>query len=229
MHLVLESALLKRIFDALRDMLTNVNIDVTEHGLSIQALDPSYVSMCDLCLLPSRFETFECPKPCVLGVNVATLSSILVSDGMTTLKCDGDRLTVQCGEKMYSLKMIEVEDQQFRVPDMDYSVYAEVNSKEFYKMCKDLAFMGDTVIFTIGDGIVAETEGHLGSLKCTVPASVQVQPFSVKVSLERALQLVKPYALHEKIRLGFLNDMPVMFHWRLEDGHLKYHLAPMVD
>ena len=230
MRLVIESALLKRIFDALRDMLTCVNIDVTEQGLSIQALDPSNVSMCDLCILPARFETFECPKTCVLGVNVATLSSILVSDGTTTLTCDGDRLHVQCGGKTYSLKMINVEDQQFQVPDMDYDVYADVPSKEFYKICKDLAFMGDTVVFTIGDTLVAETEGHLGALKCTVPTTIHVdKSFKLKVSMQRVMQLVKPYVLNDTIRVGFLEDMPVMFHWRLADGHLKFHLAPMID
>ena len=90
--------------------------------------------------------------------------------------------------------------------------------------------MGDTVVFKIGDALVAETEGHLGALKCTVPVKVNAtNPFNLKVSLQRVLQLVKPYALNETIRLGFLNDMPVMFHWRLTDGHLKFHLAPMVD
>lgn len=230
MHLVIESALLKRVFDALRDMLTSVNIDVTEHGLSIQALDPSNVSMCDLCILPSRFETFECPSPRVLGVNVATLSSILVPCGTTTLTCDADRLHVQCGEKTYSLKMINVDDQHLQVPDMDYDVYVDVPSKEFYKMCKDLAFMGESVTFKVGDTLVAETEGDMGALKCTVPATVCTEKkFSLKVSLQRTLQFVKPYTLNDTIRVGFLDGMPLMFHWRLTDGHLKFHLAPMVD
>lgn len=43
-----EASILKKIIEAIKDLVTDVNIDVSPQGLSIQAMDSSHVALVSL-------------------------------------------------------------------------------------------------------------------------------------------------------------------------------------
>lgn len=96
---LIQGALLKKIVEALRELVQEVNIDCSETGLALQAMDASHVSLCALVLRPDGFDHYRCDRNISLGVNLANLSKILKCAGnedIITLKSEdsADNLTL---------------------------------------------------------------------------------------------------------------------------------------
>lgn len=68
---------LKKIVDSLKDLVTEVNLEASSTGLSLQAMDGAHVSLVSLQLNESGFEEYRCDKNITLGLNLGDLSKIL--------------------------------------------------------------------------------------------------------------------------------------------------------
>jgi proliferating cell nuclear antigen len=65
---LLQGALLKKIIDAIKDLVTDANFDCTATEFSLQAMDSSHVSLVALKLEKDGFEHFRCDKPISMGM-----------------------------------------------------------------------------------------------------------------------------------------------------------------
>lgn len=64
---LLQGALLKKVIEAIKDLVTDANFDCTENDFSLQAMDSSHVSLVSLRLEKDGFEHFRCDKPVSMG------------------------------------------------------------------------------------------------------------------------------------------------------------------
>ena len=86
-----DSAHFRKIIDSIKDLVKNVNIDVTQKGLSIQAMDSCHIALVSLQLKEKAFRSYNCQKPLTLGLaieNVAKILKIAGSDDSLTLSCE---------------------------------------------------------------------------------------------------------------------------------------------
>ncbi len=89
-----EAVVLKRILDAIKDIVNDANFDCADDGISLQAMDNSHVSLVTLLLRAEGFESFRCDRNLSLGLNVQSLWKILRCAGnedCVTLKANEDR------------------------------------------------------------------------------------------------------------------------------------------
>ena len=94
-----EAQLLKKIIDSIKDLVTDVNIDTTPSGLSIQAMDSSHVALVSLTLGQNGFESYRCDRPMTLGVSISNLSKVLKLAG------NEDRIILRADEDATSLQI----------------------------------------------------------------------------------------------------------------------------
>jgi proliferating cell nuclear antigen len=86
-----EGIILKKIVEAIKDLVTDVNIDCSPTGLSLQAMDSSHVALVALSLSSEGFEKFRCDKTMTLGLNIGNLSKVMKlgeNDDTIILKAD---------------------------------------------------------------------------------------------------------------------------------------------
>lgn len=83
---LIEGALLKKIIDAVRELVTDANLDCSESGISMQAMDSSHVSLCALMIRSDGFDHYRCDRSLSLGLSMANIAKIL--------KCAGNKDTV---------------------------------------------------------------------------------------------------------------------------------------
>ena len=69
-----EALVLKKIVEAIKDLVTDVNIDATPSGISLQAMDSSHVA---LTLGSVGFEEYRADRAMTLGVSVTNLAKVL--------------------------------------------------------------------------------------------------------------------------------------------------------
>jgi len=81
-----EGNLLKKLIESIKDLVTDINLDITGSGISLQAMDSSHVALVTLTLNYDGFEDYRCDKQMTLGINITQLSKIM--------KCAGNDDTI---------------------------------------------------------------------------------------------------------------------------------------
>jgi proliferating cell nuclear antigen len=185
-----EGHILKKIIEAIKDLVTDVNIDVTPSGkytinrshsnlfnigLSLQAMDTSHVALVSLNLSSEGFEEFRCDNNVVLGINILNLSKVLKLADATdsiTLQADQDASTLKIifqnpksqRTTEFALNLITLEVEHLSIPETEYSSLITINSGEFSKICKELQTLSDSLtIVTQPDNVQLLVEGQAGS------------------------------------------------------------------
>jgi proliferating cell nuclear antigen len=89
----------KNIIEAIKELLTDTNMDCTEEEMTIQAMDSAHVSLVAVSLNAAEFEDYRCDRTLSLGMNTANMSKIFKMMGKNDaliLKAEdeGDNLTI---------------------------------------------------------------------------------------------------------------------------------------
>jgi proliferating cell nuclear antigen len=84
-------AILKKLLEAIKELVTDANFDCNDIGITLQALDNSHVALVSLFLNPDVFSSYRCDKGFSLGVNIITFNKLLRcagNDDIIKLKVD---------------------------------------------------------------------------------------------------------------------------------------------
>ena len=78
-----QSGQIKKLIEAIKDVVSDANLECNENGISLQAMDPSHVSLVSLIIPSEDFEIYRCDEPITSGLN---LNSSLKQEGTRDLK-----------------------------------------------------------------------------------------------------------------------------------------------
>lgn len=251
---IIQGGLLKKVTDALKDIINEASWDCTSVGISLQAMDTCHVSLVQLLLRADGFEKYRCDRILAMGIHMQHFAKFLScssKDDIITLKAEdkGDSLEMLFespnGEKVsnYELKLMDIDCEQLGIPDQEYSCTIKMPSEEFARICRDLKLINDCVVITCTkDGVQFSAKGDIGSGTIRLAQNLNVDNESEQVSIEMndPVQLVfavkylvlftKATPLSSTVTLSMSNDVPLVVEYQIEDmGHIKYFLAPKID
>ncbi|KAL0235427.1 hypothetical protein GEMRC1_002009 [Eukaryota sp. GEM-RC1] len=225
---------LKKIVDAIKDLVKEANIECTLQGVSLQAMDGSHVALVSLTLRKEGFTDFTNHRNITLGVNLKNLDTIL--------KCAGkdDTVTLSAGDKAdhldirfvnetsgqessFTIKLMDIDQESLGIPDQEYDTEIKLPSSEFQRICKDLGQLGDTITITTVKGAVSfSAAGDIGSGKITLQANenAEKEEERVEVNQARAVSLsfgvrylrdfTKATSLAPQVSLKLTNNAPLI-------------------
>jgi proliferating cell nuclear antigen len=84
----------KSIIEAIKDLVQDCNLDVSEEEMAIQSMDSAHVSLVAIRLSSAGFENYRCDRPNSLGINTANMAKILKmlgKDDSITFKAEDDK------------------------------------------------------------------------------------------------------------------------------------------
>lgn len=84
----------KDIIEAIKDLVQDCNLDVSDEEMAIQSMDSAHVSLVAVHLSSQGFEQYRCDRPNSLGINTKNMSSILKMLGdkdNITFKAEDDK------------------------------------------------------------------------------------------------------------------------------------------
>lgn len=73
---IAQGALLKKVFDAIKEMVPEVNLECGSDGIQLQAMDNSHVALVSLQLNSRAFESYLCERGRCLGLNMAAVAKV---------------------------------------------------------------------------------------------------------------------------------------------------------
>lgn len=68
---------MKKIVESIKDLVTDGNMDCSETGMQMQAMDSSHVALVLLTMRADGFDHYRCDKNISLGLNLTSLAKIL--------------------------------------------------------------------------------------------------------------------------------------------------------
>ncbi|KAJ2999662.1 proliferating cell nuclear antigen [Globomyces sp. JEL0801] len=175
------ASILKKLLDAVKDLINDVNFDCNDTGISLQAMDTAHVSLIILLLRKSGFEHYRCDRNVNLGLSLSSLGKILKAAG------PDDILTLQAGEKSdyltilfegkndrmceYDLKLMNIDADHLGVPEPEYDAIVTMSSAEFKRICTDMKEISDNLTLSIDkEGIKFSVDGDIGTGSVTLKA-----------------------------------------------------------
>mmetsp|Transcript_32345 Transcript_32345/g.52272 ORF Transcript_32345/g.52272 Transcript_32345/m.52272 type:complete len:264 (-) Transcript_32345:143-934(-) len=251
---LVQGSLLKKILEAMKELITDTNIDCTNSGMSLQAMDQSHVSLVNLLLKMEGFDHYRCDRNISLGLSLVNLSKILKcagNDDVITMKCEDSGDTIQFvfesnDDKVsnFELKLMDIDSEQLGIPDTKYHAIVKMPSTEFQKICKDLTSFGDSVNISVTkEGVKFSATGDIGTgnIMCRKNDSsdkkeeerveVEMQePVSLNFALRYLNNFCKATSLSPSVLLNLSADVPLCVEYKINDmGYIRYYLAPKID
>jgi proliferating cell nuclear antigen len=243
-----EGGILKKIVEAIKDIVSNVNIDAGPNGISMQAMDPSHVALVNLNLKAEGFGDYRADKTFPLGIKLANLNKILKcasNDDIITLECEDEpsQLTLKFENNIqsasFSLNLISLDSEQLQIPETTYSSRITMPTSDFSNICKQLHQLSESVtIKTTHKSIVFSVSGDIGSgsLERTNNPSDNVNQKTVidvdegvtnMFSLSILNYFNKAASLSDQVNLSLSENTPLVVEYKIHQfGNLKFYLAP---
>jgi len=254
---LVEGASLKKLVESMKDLFADVNFDVTDAGISCQAMDSSHVCLCSVLLRAELFDPYRCDRNITLGMSTATMSKILKcagNDESIVLKAEDNADNIhfifekpdQERVSNFEMKLMDLDTEHLGIPDQDYDATISLPSSELQRICRDLSQFGDTVtIACTKDGISFSCEGDSGKGEVILrqSASVDGDDNSVKIELNEPVTqtyamrflifFTKATSLSSTVTLSICKEVPLVTEYKIgggdNGGYIRYFLAPKID
>ena len=114
-----EGILLKKLIESIKDLVSDINLDITGTGISLQAMDSSHVALVTMNLSSDGFEEYRCDKNSLtLGISIANLSKIMKCGGnedSITLSAEDDPSSLNIRFQNLSKKIFNIYIKFYRI------------------------------------------------------------------------------------------------------------------
>ncbi|CAK9323820.1 unnamed protein product [Citrullus colocynthis] len=251
---LVQGSLLKKVLEAMKDLVNDANFDCSSTGFSLQAMDSSHVALVSLLLRSEGFEHYRCDRSISMGMNLNNMAKMLRcagNDDIVTLKADdgGDCVTFMfenpSQDKIadFEMKLMDIDSEHLGIPDAEYQSIVRMPAAEFARICKDLSSIGDTVLISVSkEGVQFSTRGDIGTANIVCRRNTTVdkpeeaviiemeEPVSLTFALRYLNSFTKATPLANQVTISMSSDLPVVVEYRIEDiGYIRYYLAPKIE
>ena len=246
---------IKQLIEALREILTDTNIEFLSDGVKIAATDPSATILVHLFLEADKFESYHCPKPLLAGINMLNLFKItktLVNDDTLTLFIDDDNqsklgLRIENKKKnsvtTYHLNLLDVDEDSVSAPPVNFGHMITMPSTDFQKVCRDAYNVSDVIeIKSVGSQLIFSANGDFADFEMVFGETSEGVIFSRNTAVAndyiiQGYYLLKHLVLFSKcanlcqnIQIYIENEYPIVIEFTVGSlGSLKLALAPQVE
>jgi proliferating cell nuclear antigen len=248
-----QSMVLKKVVDAIKDLVQDCNFDCNDSGIALQAMDNSHVALVSMLLKAESFEPYRCDRNIALGVNLVSLTKVLralQNDDLVTLKAEDapDSLNITFESSTadriseYDLKLMDIDQEHLGIPDTEYAATVTMPSSEFKRICTDLQAMSESVtIEATKDGIKFSCNGDIGNGAVTLRNYQNVEkehlnvdieltePVSLTFSLKYLVNFCKAQPLSDRVKICLSNEVPLLVEYLVTGtSYLRFYLAPKI-
>lgn len=248
-----QANLLKKVVDAIKDLVQDCNFDCNDSGIALQAMDNSHVALVSMLLQSSAFEPFRCDRNISLGINLGSLTKVLRAagaDDVLTIKAEDAPNVVnivfesKSADRIseYDIKLMDIDQDHLGIPETEYSSIISMPAAEFQRICRDLSALSESVsIECTKEGVQFSCQGDIGSGSVQLRSSTDVEnpknnveiemnePVSLTFSLKYLVNFCKASGLSDEVKLKLSAEVPLLVEYPLvENSYLRFYLAPKI-
>ena len=248
-----QTSAFKTLTEALKEILTDANIEFTDNSMKIITMDPTQTILVHLKLEKDNFEYYYCKHKTFIGVNMLNFFKLvrtLTNNDALTLFIEEDNpnilgIRIENGEKNsvtnYYLNLIEVDETVYQIPPAQFESIITMPSNEFNKICRDMINLSDIIeIKSVGNQLIFSCKGEFAQQETIIGETCNGLTF-VKSStdnniiqgyynLKHLVLFTKCTNLCNSIEIYMKNNFPIVIKFAVGSlGCLKLALAPKVE
>ncbi|KAF2105382.1 proliferating cell nuclear antigen [Lophiotrema nucula] len=248
-----QADLLKKVVDAIKDLVQDCNFDCNDSGIALQAMDNSHVALVSMMLKTEAFSPFRCDRNIALGINLGSLTKVLraaQSNDILTLKAedapDVVNLVFENSESdrisEYDIKLMDIDQEHLGIPETEYAATVSLPSPEFQRICRDLSALSESVSIECSkEGVKFACQGDIGSGSVHLRGNTSVdnpeknveidltEPVSLTFSLKYLVNFCKASGLSKNVKLCLSSEVPLLVEYSLaSSSYLRFYLAPKI-
>lgn len=168
----IQAPIFKQIIDSLKDILTDVNLEIDETGLKIVAMDNTNIVLIHLKLDADKFEDFYCEKKMYIGICMLKLHVLIKTIGTNDIltlyvrKDDQSNLGIKIinneknVETTYKLATLDIDVLNIEIPNIECQLSLRLQSSFFQKLIRDMHNLSEYIeIRNIEDNIYMSCTG----------------------------------------------------------------------
>lgn len=244
-----QSSVFKILIEALKEILTDTVVEITDAGIKIVALDNAHVILIHLRLDADKFEHYSCDGPRKIGINMLNFYKIIKTinsnDTLTLFmkKNDNNHLGIEIENRekntktTYKLNLLDLDNTKLEIPPVfDFSVIT-LPSVDFQKICRDMHNLAEFAeIKTINKELILTCKGDFCSQETIMRDSDNVSVEHEKneqeivqgvFNLKFLCMFTKATNLSKLVELYLKNDFPLIVRYSVASmGEIKMILAP---
>jgi len=249
------------IFKNAKMICKEVNISVKTGGLYVQGMDSAHVAIFELYLMSEWFTSYECSVDVVMGVHCEVIGNILncLADGQimkwSYMHDSSEKLLIyfeNCGmDKMFEVKLMDIDEEQLGIPDMEYEVDIKLNSIGFEKIMNQLNMFGEALEIECGkdENVYMRTDGDAGKMQVIMKEGDIIEyayDDEMKLTISFSLKYLAMFSKFSKLNsicsLHMSRDQPLKMMYGLdswmEEGeesdnetlnYFRFYLAPKMN
>jgi len=248
-----QSSVFKILIEALKELLTDTVVEITEAGIKIVSLDSSHVILVHLHMDARKFELYRCDGPRKIGINMLNFYKIIKTinsnDTLTLFmkKNDNNHLGVEIENRekntktTYKLNLLDLDNTKLEIPAASFNSVITLPSADFQKICRDMQNIADSAapfveIKTINRELILTCKGDFCTQETVMRDSDNVTVEHEKNSMDivqgvfnlKFLCLfTKATNLSKMVELYLKNDYPLIVRYSVASlGEIKMCLAP---
>jgi len=248
-----QSNAFKTLFEVLKEILHDVNLQFDKDGMKIMTVDGSHVALVHLKLHASKFEEYKCDNPVQFGVNMNNLFKLLkVSNNQDTIvftipTSDASELVIHLENNerktrtTFRLKLMDVDTEVLNMPDIEFDSIITLPSTYFQRLCKDMSNISELItIQSIQQKLVLSCKGDFASQETTIDdsttdASIEFQSRTREIvegtyMLKYMNLFNKASNISNTLEMYMRRDYPLIMKYNVANlGELRFCLAPKVE
>jgi len=168
----IQSPVFKQVIDALKDILTDVNLEIDDSGVKIVAMDNNNIVLIHLKLEADKFEEYFCEKKMYVGVCMLKLHMLIKTIGtndlltLYVLKDDPSNLGIKIVnndknvETNYKLSTLDIDVLNIDIPPVDFHTIITMPSTYLQKIIRDMHNLADYIeIRNVQDQLILSCKG----------------------------------------------------------------------
>ena len=243
-----KAAPFRTLIEAIKDILTDANIEFDNTGMKIMAMDGTHTILVHLRLHASQFDEFHCPQKHILGVNMINFFKLVktMSNNESIVlymkKSDTTKLGIEIlnGEKQkvthFHLNLIELDVRPIEIPPVKFSSIITMPSVDFQKEIRDMHGLGEIVeIQSASQELTFRCKGDYAEMETVITfgqngmtqAKAATEIVQGTFLLKHLVLFTKCTSLCSDISLYLKNDYPLIVEYSVAGlGEIKLALAP---
>ncbi len=245
-----QSSAIRILVEALKEILTDTNLQIDETGIKLIAMDSSHTVLIHMKLGADKFEFYKCKKPMKIGINMLNLFKLIKTMNNTdTLSFyikenNENKLGILINNQdkntqtIYELNLLTIAEEEIKIPPIEFETELTLPSSDFQKLIRDMVNIGDNMeIKSVGSSLILNCLGDFAN-QHTILGETQdglqfrhttseEYPIQGVFSLKYLILFTKCTNLCNQIQLYIKNDYPLIIQYTVASlGTIRLCLAP---
>lgn len=236
--------------EALKDILTDANVEFDETGMKIVAMDSTKTILVHLKLQANKFDKYVCKKKMIVGISMFNLFRLVktATNNDTLSFCIDESnqnilvIQIDNSEKNYSttfdLNLMDLNEETIEIPPAEFDSIITMPSSDFQKICRDMNNLSDTIeIKSVGSQLIFSCNGDFAKQTTIMGETTDGITFVKNneiteiiqgyYNLKHLVSFTRCTNLCSSIEMYMKNNFPIVIAFSVGNlGKLKLALAP---